>query len=100
MAVEVDFSNTAKARMTAQRHTDPIDTPKLTTGHCTSLQRDAIQPHQPEHSQALPTRKTSKDINLTTSMGEDATIKNHDLENFFFFFLINHTVYSPYIFLT
>ena len=47
-------SNTAKARRTAQRHTEPIDTPKPTTGHCAALQRDEIQLHQLEHSHKLP----------------------------------------------
>ena len=47
------MSNTAKARRTAQRHTEPIDTPKLTIEHCTALQRDEIQLHQPEHRHKL-----------------------------------------------
>jgi len=29
--------NTAKARTTAQSHTEPVNTPKPTTGHCTAL---------------------------------------------------------------
>ena len=54
MAVEINLSNTIKAIMTAQRHTEPIDNPKPTTGHFTALQRDKIQLHQPEHSHKLP----------------------------------------------
>ena len=42
------MSNTAKSRMTAQRHTKTIDTPKPSTGHCAALERDKIQLHQPE----------------------------------------------------
>ena len=53
MGIEIDMSNTAKARRTAQRHTEPIDTPKLTIEHCTALQRDEIQLHQPEHRHKL-----------------------------------------------
>ena len=45
--------NTAKAKMTAQRHNEPIDTPKPTTGYCTALQGEEIQLHQPEHRHKL-----------------------------------------------
>ena len=38
--MEIDVSNTDKARRTAQRHIEPIETPKPTTEHCTALQRD------------------------------------------------------------
>ena len=51
---EIDISNTAKARSTAQRHIEPIDTPKPTIGHCTTLQRDEIQLPQPEHRHKHP----------------------------------------------
>ena len=80
------MSNTVKARSTAQRHIKPIDTPKPTIGHCTTLQRDEIQLHQSTRTQAQapPTRKT-QDINPTPYMGADFTTKkNYDLENFFF----------------
>ena len=39
---------------TAQSHIKPIDTPKLTTGHFTALQREEIQLHPPEHRHKLP----------------------------------------------
>ena len=51
---EIDMSNIAKARRTAQRHTKPTDTPRPTTGHATALQTDEIQLHQPEHRHKLP----------------------------------------------
>ena len=54
MAAEIDMSNTAKARKIVQRQTEPIDTSKPTPGHCTALQRDEIQFHQPEHRQQFP----------------------------------------------
>jgi len=41
-AAEIDTSNTMKARTTSQRHAEPVDTPKPTTGHCTALQREEI----------------------------------------------------------
>ena len=53
MAVEIDVSDTAKARRTAQRHTETIDTPIATTGHCIALQRDEIQFHQPGYRNKL-----------------------------------------------
>ena len=53
-APDRDVANTAKARRTAQRRTESVDTPKLTTGHCTALQRDEIQLQQPEHKHKLP----------------------------------------------
>ena len=46
--------NNAKARRTAQRHIEPINTPKSSTGHCTAIQRDEIQLHQAEHRYKLP----------------------------------------------
>jgi len=51
--VEIGAPNTVKARTTAKRHTEPIDTPKATTGLCTALQSDEIQLHQPEHKHKL-----------------------------------------------
>ena len=49
VATEIDVSNTAKARRTAQRHREPINTRKPTTEHCTALQRRE-QLNQPEDS--------------------------------------------------
>ena len=49
VATEIDVSNTAKARRTAQRHREPINTHKPTTERCTALQRRE-QPNQPERS--------------------------------------------------
>ena len=49
-AAEIDASNTAKDR----RHTEPIDTPKPTSGRCTAPRRDKIPLHQPEHRHKLP----------------------------------------------
>ena len=57
VCVEIDMSNTAKARRTAQRHTEPIDTPKPTTGHWIALQRDEIQLHQPETGTISPNQE-------------------------------------------
>jgi len=48
------MSNTVKDRRTAQRHTEPFDSPKPTTGHCTALQKEKTQLHQPEHRYKLP----------------------------------------------
>jgi len=42
----------------AQSHATPIDTPKLTTGQFTSLQREKIQLHPPEHRCKLPYQET------------------------------------------
>ena len=83
--MEIGAPNTGKTRRTAQRHTEPVDLPKPTTGLCTAFQIDEIQLHQPEHrqAQALPTRKTSQDSNQTPSTGADSTTKNYDLENLF-----------------
>jgi len=98
VGVEIDMSNTAKARRTAQRHTEPIDTPKPTTEHCTALQRDKIHLHQPEHRQKLSQpEKHHRTLIQPIHGGRLHNKKNYDIENFFF--LINHTVYSPYIFL-
>ena len=43
VAMEIDMSNTAKARRPAQIHMEPINNAKR--GHCTALQRDEIQLH-------------------------------------------------------
>ena len=98
--VDIDAPNTPKARTTAERHTKPMDTPKSTTGRCTALQRDEIQLHQPEQTQAPPTRKTSQDTKPTPSTGVDSTAKATTLRTFVKFFsfsLIYHAVYSPNI---
>ena len=44
MAAEIDMSKNAKARRTAQRHTEPIDTPKTYYGtlHCPSERGDPV----------------------------------------------------------
>ena len=42
------------SRQAAQSHTEPIDTPKHTTGHGTAFQRDEIQPHPSEHRHKSP----------------------------------------------
>ena len=56
VAMETDMFNTAKARRTAQSHTESIDIPKPTTVHCTVLQRDEIQLHQSERRHKFPQR--------------------------------------------
>ena len=63
-AAEIDAPNTAKARTTAQKHTEPKDTPKPTTGHRTALQREEIQLHQPEHRHKL--RQPGKSLRTLT----------------------------------
>ena len=40
--------------MTAQTHSEPTDTTKPTTEHCTAIQREEIQVCQPEHRHKLP----------------------------------------------
>ena len=50
VAAEIAVFNIAKAR----QHTEPMDIQKLTTGHCTALQRDEIQLYRPEHRHELP----------------------------------------------
>ena len=95
-AVEIDVSNTARARRTAQTHTGPIET----TGHCTALQRDEIQLRQPEHRHKLP--QPGKHHRTLTRPHPQGRLHNQEevrpWEPFFFsFFLINHPAYSPYI---
>lgn len=60
------MSNTFKARRTAQRHAEPIDSPTPTTGLSPALHRGEIQLHQLQHGHKLPqpgkhhrTQKTS-----------------------------------------
>ena len=38
----------------AQSQAEHIETPKLTTGHFTALQREEMRLHQPEHTYKLP----------------------------------------------
>ena len=52
--MEIDVSNTDKAGRTAQRHIEPIETPKPTTEHCTALWKDVIQLHGLEHRHKVP----------------------------------------------
>ena len=85
-AVEIDVSNTARARRTAQTHTGAIET----TGHCTALQRDEIQLHQPEHRHKLPQPgKHHRTLPDPIHGADSTTKKKYDLENLFFlnFFL-------------
>ena len=44
-------SNTTMSieRLAAESHVKPINTRRLTSGHCTALQREEIQLHPPEH---------------------------------------------------
>ena len=90
---------TAKDRRTVQRHTEPINTPKPTTGHHTALQRDKIQLHWPEHRHTFPQPgKPHRMLTRPRPWGQPpqprltTTLKT-------LFFLMNHTVYSPYKFL-
>ena len=104
--------NTTKAITSVQRHAEPIDIPKPTTGLYTAFQRQDPTPSTRTQAQALPTRKISQDTNPMPSTEADSTTKNYDLGNLFknfflfhfflflsflFFPLINHTVYSPNI---
>ena len=68
-------------RQASQSHAKPINTQKCTTGHFTSLQRENIQFHPPEHR-----HKLSQPGNLDTALvqphpqGAGSTIKrNHEL---------------------
>jgi len=79
--VEIDVSNTARARRTAQTHTGAIET----TGHCTALQRDEIQLHQPEHRHKLPQPgKHHRTLPDPIHGADSTTKKKYDLENLFF----------------
>ena len=77
------MSHTAKSRRTAQRHTEPIDSPKPTTGHCAALQRDEIRLHQLEHSHKLPQPGKHHRTLIQPIHGAVSTTKNYNLENFF-----------------
>ena len=101
--------NTLKATTAAQRHTAPIDAPKPTLD--TGLQRDQIQPHQPERRHKLHQPGNITGANPTPSTEASSTTESDELENplfihffpvsfFSFSFLLsfsltNHTVYSP-----
>ena len=97
-AAEIDAPNTAETR-TAQRHTESIHTPKNTTGHCPTLQRDKIQLHQPEHRHKLPQPGKHHSTLIQHHPWEQTPQHRTMILRPFFFLLINHTVYSPYIFL-
>lgn len=62
------MSNTAKENQKdCTSHTEPMGTPKPTTGHCTpAFLRDEIQFHQPENRYKLPQQgkhhKTQRNI--------------------------------------
>ena len=91
--------NTAKARRTVQRHKEPIDTSKPTTGHCTALQRHEVQLHQLKHRYKLPQPgKHHRTLTQPHPGADSTTKKNYYLENCFFS-VLNHAVYSFYIFL-
>ena len=68
-------------RWTAQSHAKLIDTPKLTSGHFTALQREEIQFHPPEHRhKLLQPGNLDKPLVQPHPQGEDFTIKrNHKL---------------------
>ena len=92
-AVEIEVSNTAGARRTAQTHTGPTET----AAHC----KEEIQLHQPEHRHKLP--QPGKHHKEPTRPHPRSRLHSQEVrpsEPFFFFpsfFLINHPVYSPYI---
>jgi len=69
-AAEIYVSNTAKVRRTAQRYTEPIETPKTYywTLCCPSERGDPVWSTRTQ-VQAPPTRKTSQDTNPTPSRG-------------------------------
>ena len=82
-----------KLRKSAQRHTEPIDTPKPTTGHCTALKREEIQLHQPEHKQKLlESGKHDKTTTQPHPQGQTpqprTTTLRIYLKLFFYFFLL------------
>ena len=89
------MSNTFKARRTAQRHAEPIDSPTPTTGLSPALHRGEIQLHQLQHGHKLPqpgkhhrTQKTShKPVSPWGQTPQARTM------SFNFFFLINHSVF-------
>lgn len=87
VAVEIDMSNIAKARRTAQRCTEPIDTRKPITGHCTALQKDERSSSINQNtSTSSPTRKTSQDSNPTPSWGQPPQPRRTTILRIFYFF--------------
>ena len=67
-------------RQAAQSHAKPIDTPKLTSGHFIALQREEIQLHPPEQTQAPQQGNLDKSLVQPHPQGADSTIKrNHEL---------------------
>ena len=87
-------------------HTDPIDTPKPTPGHCIALQRGEIQFHPPEHRHKLrQPGKTSQDTNPTPSTGQTPQPRAMILKilyyffpvSFFFFFFLSSSYKSQFI---
>ena len=65
-------------RQSAQIHIEPIDTPKHTTGHSTTLQKDKIQLHPPEHRhKSRQPGNLHKTLVPTYPWGIDSTIKRN-----------------------
>ena len=65
-------------RQAAQSHAKPRDTLKLTTGHCTGLQRDEVQLYPPEYRKKFPhPRNHHKVLVQPNSEGADSTIKRN-----------------------
>ena len=101
-AAEIDAPNTAETR-TAQRHTESIHTPKNTTGHCPTLQRDKIQLHQPEHRHSLyQLGKHHRTLTEPSSQGQTQqlrtmTLRNYKNFSFFFFSLLNQFISPTYL---
>ena len=97
-AAEIDVFNTAKVRRTAQRHTEPIDTPKPTTGHCPALQRDEIQFSHPEHRHKLPQPgKLHRKLIQTHPQGQTPQPRRTTtLRSFFFSPLLNMPILPTY----
>ena len=61
---------------TAQSHTKPIDTTKLTTGHFVAPQREEMQLHPPEHRHNLPSlRNLDKPLVQPHPQGGTSIIK-------------------------
>ena len=78
---------------------NPQTPPKPTTGHCAALQREEIQFGQPEHRYKLPQPgKHHRTLTQPHPGADSTTKKNYNLENCFFS-VLNHAVYSFYIFL-
>ena len=65
------------SRQAAQSRTKPIDTPKLTIGHGTALQRDKMQLHPQEHRRKPPNWEPSKGTGPSPPTGADYAIKEN-----------------------